>query len=117
MADAFNAEGDFNADDTYYEFTGDTLKIKRLGEEPGVVPRLVNCLGWDKRSNARWQGSRLLVGVICGQALMITPYARELKSEHAYPATWIDFRNPTIEQARESQTKWQETLASHPSAR
>jgi hypothetical protein len=116
MADALSAEGEFNADDTYYEFTGDTLRITRLSQQPGVVPRLVDCLGWDKRSNAKWKGSKLLVGVICGQALMNTPYADELRKKGAYPNTWVDFRNPTLEQAREAQSKWQATLSSHPSA-
>jgi len=113
MAAAFNTEGAFTSDSEMYEFSGSEKAINDLGNSPNAVPRLLDCLGWDQRAAATYQGARLLVGVICDQALMRNPKIKKLLTTPGpggYPKIGLDVRNPSIGEVRAGQLAWRSLL-------
>ena len=91
----------------YYSGQSDT-SLGRLAMIPEALPRLVDCLGWDRRSRSTWHAAPLLVGAVCGHVLRATPYVQS--RQDAEP--WIDYENPTIGKLRSIQAKWRKQLPS-----
>jgi len=58
--------------------------FKRLAVIPAAVPRLVDCLGWDRRSRSMWEGAPVLVGAVCGHVLRVTPYAQSRRPSNPW---------------------------------
>lgn len=113
MAAALNTKGAFTGDKEMYEFSGGEKTFEKMGKIPSAVPRLVDCLGWDRRAAATYQGVKVLVGVICSQALIRNPKIRNLLTTlgpNGYPVVWVDYRNPSISEARKGQLEWRKLL-------
>ena len=103
--------GDAGTDSPTFYFSGqDDTAFKRLAVMPAALPRLVECLGWDRRSRTTWNGAPVLVGAVCGHALLYTPYVR--KRNHTHP--WVDHRDPTIDRLRAVQLLWLSQLRRDP---
>jgi hypothetical protein len=120
IAVAVSSEGQFEGDSEQYNFTGDGQSMVTLSKLPAAIPRLVECLGWDQRAAAKWMGSRLLVGVICQEALAGTAYAAELGAAWVarsaamprnYEQLWVGYRNPPITKLRSAQAEWRSLLS------
>jgi hypothetical protein len=82
------------------------------------VPRLVECLSWDKRSSSTWRGDELLVGVVCDQVLVASAYVASRMYPYRLPPNlyasgWGDYRNPSIDTLRRVQHVWREYLSSN----
>lgn len=117
MTAALNTEGAFTGDSEMYEFSGSEKAFEELGKLSLAVPRLVDCLGWDHRAAATYRGARLLVGVICDQALIRNPKIQKLlttRGPNGYPNVWVDYRNPSINEARKGQSEWRKLLLNQP---
>lgn len=117
MATAFSTEGAFTGDDEMYDFSGNKTRFEELGNVSLAVPRLVDCLGWDQRAAATYRGARLLVGVICDQALIRNPKIQKLLTTlgpGGYPDVSLDYRNPAIAEVRNAQLKWRKLLLNQP---
>jgi hypothetical protein len=101
-------------------FTAETdSAFQRLARIPEAVPRLVDCLGWDRLSRATWRGTLVLVGTVCGDVLAATPYAQH--RVHPYrlspsllEAGWGDYRNPPLDKLRAVQRAWRRELLHDP---
>ena len=104
-----------------FQFIGESDKaFQRLARIPESVPRLVECLGWDQLSHSSWQGTRVLVGVVCGHVLIATPYVESRfypfrLSPELYKSGWGDYHNPSIEKLRIVQKAWRVQLIHDPS--
>jgi hypothetical protein len=107
--DAEFGEGDSDPPNFYFSGRNDTAFI-RLAVIPAAVPRLVDCLAWDRRSRTTWHGAPVLVGAVCGHVLIATPYVQ--KRNHSDP--WIDYRDPTIDELRAAQRLWLSQLRRDP---
>lgn len=98
---------DIDAEPSGFSFSGQTdSAFRQLVMLPGVIPRLVSCLGWDRRSRTTWHSAPVLAGAVCGQALRATPYWQ--RRDNSDP--WVDYNNPTIEKLRTVQARWDTVL-------
>jgi hypothetical protein len=101
-------------------FTGENnSSFQRLTRIPEAIPRLVECLGWDRRSATTWHGTHVLVGAVCGHALAATPYVESRQQTTRLPiglydSGWGDYRNPPIEKLRAVQKAWRVQLIADP---
>ncbi|MFL5557033.1 MAG: hypothetical protein ACJ794_00240 [Gemmatimonadaceae bacterium] len=110
ISSALSARGEYSGDDLY-QFSGNESAIKTLRTLPEAFPRLVECLGWDKRARATYEGSPVLVGVVCYQGMAGSVYRQRLRNESLPPTgLWVDFKNPSIAELRKTQALWQEIL-------
>ena len=99
--------GDADGDPPAFYFSGQgDPAFKQLAVAPGVVPRLVSCLGWDRRSRITWHSAPVLVGAVCGHVLRDTPYWQHRNDSDP----WIDYNNPTIQKLRTVQARWDTVL-------
>jgi len=122
LARVLATDGEFFEGDTdvpSYSFTlRNDSAFKRLSQWPGALPRLVECLAKDRHAAAKWGGSRVLVGAVCGQALIISPYAERRSRLNTWPrgfqeSSWTDYRS-TIEKLRAAQKVWRRQLSNDP---
>lgn len=103
-----------------FQYTGETdSSFQRLVRNPLSVRRLVDCLGWDRRSAATYEGAPVLVGTVCELALAATPYVEsryypDRLSPDIWMSGWIDYRNPPIEKLRSAQKAWTRQLRRDP---
>jgi hypothetical protein len=103
--------GDGGTDSPTFYFSGQSdTAFKRLAVIPAAVPRLIECLGWDRRSRTTWNGAPVLVGAVCGHVLLFTPYVR--KRNYSHP--WVEHRDPTIDRLRALQLLWLSQLRRDP---
>lgn len=117
MTAALNTRGAFTGDNEMYEFSGSTKAFADLSKISLAVPRLVDCLGWDQRAASTYQGTRVLVGVVCNQVLIRNPEMQKLittRGPNGYPDVWVDFRNPPLADVRKAQLVWRELLSNQP---
>ena len=113
MSAAFTAEGDVTSSEDEYGFVASDSALTEIGKVAGSIPRLVECLGWDKRAHASLGGQRVLVGVICSQGILRSSYGQRIaKTTALWPAN-IDERS-TIADFRRAQSEWIKTLRTHP---
>jgi hypothetical protein len=117
MAAAFNTQGAFTGDNEMYEFSGSKKAFEDLSKISSALPRLVDCLGWDQRAAATYQSTRVLVAVVCHQALIRNPAMKKLittRGPNGYPDVWVDFRNPPLADVRKAQSVWRQLLSNQP---
>ena len=108
-------------DGLHYYFSGERdTAYQRLAEMSESIPRLVECLGWDRFSRTTWRGEPLRVGIVCGRILSSTPYVQRrvnplrLSPDLLEEGFGGDYRNGTIEKLLKSQKAWREQLRRDP---
>jgi len=115
LAAAFSAKGEYTGDEEEYAFSGSESAVEALRKIPDAIPRLVECLGWDERAAAEFNGSKVLVGVVCYQAILGSEYNNKLNNESAFPvAAQVEYSNPSIDVVRKAQSEWRKVLTTHP---
>ena len=98
---------DVDGEPPAFSFSGQNdSAFKELATTSGVVPRLVSCLGWDRRSRTTWHSAPVLAGAVCGHALRDTPYWQRRGDSDP----WVDYNNPTIKKLRIVQARWDSVL-------
>ena len=121
LAAALRTPGQFfEAGDNAFALTSDST-LHRLSADRGAVPRLVECLGWDRRAAATWQGYPVFVGVVCFHALMATQYFDKLNVGFDWPQAlqdsgWISYRTESLSKLRAARDWWREQLRRVPPA-
>ena len=101
-----------------FNYTGEAdSAFQTLAHLTDAVPRLVECLSWDKPSNSKWRGHVLLAGVVCDHVLVASSYVANRMYPYRLPANlyasgWGDYRNPSIDTLRRVQRVWREYLSS-----
>jgi hypothetical protein len=119
IAHALAAKGEFReVGDMAYGFTGNNSAIDSLSRMPGALPSLVDCLGWDLRARATYEGHQLLAGVVCFQGIIESEYFQR-RNAHDWPdgfadVAFIDFRDPSLQKLRRAQQGWREQLRRQP---
>ena len=112
--------GEADSDPPAFFFSGQNdSAFKRLGVIPASVPRLIDCLGWNRRSRTTWHGAPVLVGAVCGHVLRVTPYVHARQQPDRWPrgfweSAWIDYRDPGIDKLRAVQKLWLKQLQRDP---
>jgi hypothetical protein len=115
IASALSANGSYDGNDEEYYFSGAEDAVVELRKIPDAIPRLVECLGWDKRAAATYNQTTLLVGVVCYQAILGSAYNNKLNDHDAFPkAGLINYTNPSLEEVRRAQAVWRKVLVSNP---
>jgi hypothetical protein len=115
IAEALTVEGQYYGDDDDYGFTGSEKAVQALRSMPNALPRLVECLGWDKRARATYNGARVLAGVVCYQGMAGSARVQKLNERGLVSGVkYVDYRNPPLQDLRESQAQWRKVLREHP---
>jgi hypothetical protein len=119
IAEALAAKGEYREfGDMAYGFTGDETAIEALSRMPMALPRLVECMGWDLRAQARYDGHPLLAGVVCFQGIVHSRYFQE-RNQRDWPngfidSAFVDYRDPSLRELRRAQRRWREQLLRDP---
>src|SRR2546429_31117 len=101
IADALAAKGEFReVGDMAYGFTGSYSAIDALSRMPTALPRLVECMGWDLRARATYDGHQLLAGVVCFQGIVHSRYFQR-RNQHDWPdgfsdSAFVDYTDPSL---------------------
>ena len=115
VASTLSAKGSYDGNEEEYYFSGNEDALVELRKIPDAIPRLVECLGWDKRAAATYNQTTLLVGVVCYQGILGSAYNNKLNDQDAFPkAGQINYTNPSLEEVRRAQAEWRKVLVSHP---
>jgi hypothetical protein len=119
IAEALTAKGEYREfGDMAYGFTGDEAAIEALSRMPMALPRLVECMGWNLRAEARYDGHPLLAGVVCFQGIVHSRYFQK-RNQRNWPdgfidSAFVDYTNPSLLELRRAQRGWREQLMRDP---
>jgi hypothetical protein len=110
LAKALSTPGEFlEGSDMVFAYSADST-LEPLAR-PAALPRLVDCMGRDQRAAATWQRARVLVGVVCFQAILRSDYFQS----HDFPdSSWVAYQNPPLSELREAQAWWRRQLRRQP---
>jgi hypothetical protein len=115
LAIAFRTPGRFfEAGDNAFALSSDST-LRSISVDPTAVPRLVECLGWNKRAAATWMGYPVFVGVVCFHALMSTAYFEKLNVGFDWPQAlqdsgWVSYRTDDLAHLRAAREWWRSQL-------
>jgi hypothetical protein len=119
IAHALASKGEFREmGDMAYGFTGSYAAIEALSRMPTALPRLVDCMGWDLRARATYDGRQLLAGVVCFQGIVHSQYFQR-RNQHGWPngfsdSAFVDYTDPSLHELRTAQRGWREQLLRDP---
>jgi hypothetical protein len=119
IAEALAAKGEYKElGDMAYGFTGSYAAIEALSRMSIALPRLVECMGWDLRARATYDGHPLLAGVVCFQGIVHSRYFQQ-RNQRDWPdgfadSAFVDYTNPSLQELRKAQQGWREQLLRDP---
>jgi len=119
IAEALAAKGEYKeVGDMAYAFTGSNTAVETLSRMPIALSRLVECMGWDLRARATYDGHRLLAGVICYQGILHSGYFQQRNQRH-WPngvpgSAFVNYTNPSLQELRTARDGWREQLLRDP---